>query len=172
MDGYILKFSEVAMAYPKVESWTTTWFERKSTSQVVLNLQRPQLYGSTPGVLSDFALLWMTLVLNTFVENMPTTFAKSSRTIMKSQKIGKENFQALTGNIIMPPSKMATPAAYKSTDILRNYFSDLATSARSNLSSRPTSITIFTMDPKYNWTQKRKPSQVSMIRESSVYIPL
>ena len=45
-------------------------------------------------------------------ENMPNTSVKSSKNIMKSQKIGKEkNFQALTWNGTMTPHKKTTPSA-------------------------------------------------------------
>ena len=60
---------------------------------------------------------------------MPTTFAKSSRTSMKSQKIGKENnFQALTWTGIMSPSTMNAHAAYKPTDKLKFFFYNFAQS--------------------------------------------
>ena len=48
---------------------------------------------------------------------MPTTCAKSSKNMMKSQKIGKEkNLQALTCNGIIPPITMTAHAASQSRD--------------------------------------------------------
>ena len=85
-------------------------------------------------------------------EGMPTTCAKSSKNIMKSQKNGKEKKnQALTWNGIMPPSTMTEHAASISKDILKESFSDLTTRAQPNLIYRPTIIVKFTMDPKYKW---------------------
>ena len=62
--------------------------------------------------------------------NMPTTSAKSSKKIMKSQKIGREKYlQALTWNGTIPPCTITAPAASQSKDTLKEYLSYLATSA-------------------------------------------
>ena len=111
----------------------------------------------------------MSLELNMWVKKIPTTFSKSSNNIMKSWNIGREMFlQALTWNGIILPSTMNATTASQSKDTLRNYFSDLATTARPSLSFHPTSITRFTMEPRYNCPQRRQPSQVSMLRELNV----
>ena len=83
MDGYILKLSEVAMAYPKVESWPTIYCACDSTRQDILKLKKNQGYVNTPSFLSNFALSLMTLELNMWVKTIPTTFSKSSNNIMK-----------------------------------------------------------------------------------------
>ena len=150
MYEYILKLSEVAMAYPKVKFWPTIYLARDSTRQAILKLQQPQGYGNTPGVPCNFDSLLMTLGLNMRVKNMPTTFAKSWDNIMKYQKIEREtNFHSLTCNGIMPSSTMTSLAASQYKDILINYFSYLATSAWPRLRYCPTSITRFSMEPKY-----------------------
>ena len=72
----------------------------------------------------------------------------------------------------MTSRTLTVTAAYQSTNTLRNCFSDLATSSRRSLSSRPTSITIFTMETKYNWPPQNQPAQVLMPRASNLSRPL
>ena len=140
------------MAYLKVEIWTTIYFTHNSTRQAVFKLQQTQGYGNTPVFPYNSTLLLITFVFNMWVKNMPTTFAKYSRNVMKYHNIGMEtNLQALTWNSIIPPRTMTAPAAYQSKDTLRNYFSALATSTRSSLSSHPKIIVRLNMDPNYNW---------------------
>ena len=165
MDGCILKLSEGAMTYPKVEEYPTIICSHASTSKVILKLKQPQGYGNTPGVPSNFSLLVMTFELNGWGGNISTTFAKSSKNIMKYQKIGREtNLQALTWNGTMPPSTMTTPVASQSKDTLKSSLSYLFTSARPNLSSCSTSIVKFTLEPKYNCPQRKQLDQVLMLK--------
>ena len=165
MDGYILKLSELVMAYPKAESWPTIYFACDSTRQAILKLQQPLGYVNTPSFPSNFAWSLMTLELNMWVKQIPITFSKSSKNIMKSYNIRRETFlQVLTWNVIIMPITMNAPTASKSKDKLRDYFYDLATCARTSLSFHPTSIARFTMEPSYYWPQRRQPSQVSMLR--------
>ena len=58
-----------------------------------------------------------------------------------------KNLQALTWNRIMPPGKMTTHSASISHETLKESFSDLTTRAPPNISSCPTSIQKFTMEP-------------------------
>ena len=125
---------------------------------------------TTPGIWKhswrpiQFCISLMTLVLDMWVENMPTAFAKSSKNIMKYQKI--ENVggvQVLNWNGIIPTITMTTPSAYQSKDKLINYFSDLSTSARPSRISLPIIIARFTMNQKYNWPQRSQPAQFNDI---------
>ena len=65
------------------------------------------------------------------------------------------NFQALTWNGIIPPSTMTTHAASISKDILKKSFYGLTTRDKPNLSSHPTSIAKFTMEPKNKWPHQK-----------------
>ena len=120
MDGYILKLSGGAIAYSKVSRYPKIYCAHASTNQGTWRLKQPQGCGDTPGVPSNFDLSLMTLELNMLGRNMPTTCAKSSNSIIKSQKIVRDtNLQALTWNIIIPPITMNAHAASQSRDILK-----------------------------------------------------
>ena len=160
------------MAYPKVENWPSIYFAHNSIIQAILRLQQPQVYGNTFGFPFNFALLLMTLVLNLWVKNMPNTFSKSSKNIIKYQKIGKGEFlQLLIWNGIITPSTMTAPAASQCKNTLKNKLSALDTSAQTSLRSRPAIIVRLTMKPNYNWSKKRQQSQLSMLMASNVYRP-
>ena len=108
------------MAYPRVESYPTIYCAHASTRQAILKLPQPQDYGNTPGFQSNFSLLLMILEFNMWGRNMPTTSAKSSKKIIKSQNIGKEKIlQAFTWNVNMPPRKMTAPSTSQYKDILK-----------------------------------------------------
>ena len=72
--------------------------------------------------------------------------------------------KAMTLNGIILPSTMTANSASQSKDILKEYSYDSTTRAQPNLSSRPTRIVKFTMDPKYKWLQRKWKAQVLMIK--------
>ena len=49
-DGYILKLSEGAMEYPRVERYPKNYRAHVSTRQAIMNMKQSQDYGDTPGV--------------------------------------------------------------------------------------------------------------------------
>ena len=101
---------------------------------------------------------------------MPTTCAKSSKNIMTSKNIGKEEYlQTLTWNGIIPPSTMTTYAASQSKYILKYYLYDSTTRAQTNIRSCPTSIVKFTMEPKYKWPQRKWIAQVLMLKAQNAF---
>ena len=173
MDGYILKFSEGTMDYPRVESYPTTYCAHTSTRQVILKLQQPQDNGNTPGVQSNFALSLMIWNWICGGKTCPPSPPSPPRTLWNLRRLEmKKICRHWSGMELCPHIQWTKLPPIKPRIHWKNPLSDLVTRAWPNLSSWPTSIVKFTMETKYKCPQSKWPDQVSMIKALNMSNPL